>query len=543
VIYRKVSNIFCNIKVEFLDGASMLEHRGLRFLRIGALTVFCWPTLTLLNPQFVASTDPASISKSVKPLTVLIETEGENGSGVLIAQAGGRYKVLTAAHVLADRQRTYRITTAKDGQQHQLIPSSIKSFSDNVDLATVEFASSNSYNIAKLGNSDNAAEGSQAFVSGFPRTTLAITSSVYNFREGRVVANSPTPMVGGYAIIYSARTLPGMSGGGVFNANGELIAIHGRGDIDATSQADEVNPNVRFKTGNDLGIPINTFVKIAQKLPSSEPIVLAAQPPSTRRLSESSSMFVQGVGLARKRDHAGAIQNFTQAIAANRKFAAAYLNRGVSKSEIGDEKGSLADQASSLAIDPNQSIALLNRGVVRYRQGDKAGALQDYSAAIKLQPDDPIAYYNRAIVNAELQQSDAALADYNKVIEYQPTFVAAYYNRGILHMLLNKSAEAFTDFDRALELQPNYFQALLNRGNVKFQLGSGSGAVTDYSRAIAIKPDYALAYVNRASAHLKLRNTPAALQDLQKAAQLYQQQGNSAKYQESIDLYRKLGGK
>jgi 2-oxoglutarate dehydrogenase complex dehydrogenase (E1) component-like enzyme len=126
------------MKVEFLDRASMLEHHGSRIMKIGVVTVFCWPALAFFNPLFVASTDPASISKSVKPLTVLIETEGENGSGVLIAQAGGRYKVLTAAHVLADRQKTYRIMTAKDGQQHQLIPSSIKSFSDNVDLATAE---------------------------------------------------------------------------------------------------------------------------------------------------------------------------------------------------------------------------------------------------------------------------------------------------------------------------------------------------------------------------------------------------------------------
>jgi tetratricopeptide (TPR) repeat protein/V8-like Glu-specific endopeptidase len=519
----------------------MLKNRGLVVLVIGISTGLLWPTLAVFNQQFVNSTDPASVSRAVKPLTVLIETDGENGSGVLIAQSGGRYKILTAAHVLADRQKTYRIITAKDGQQHQLITSSIKSFSDNIDLATIEFSSSNSYETAKIGNSDNVAEGSLAFVSGFPRTTLAITSSVYSFREGRVIANSAQPMAGGYAIIYSARTLPGMSGGGVFNEAGELIAIHGRGDIDATSQADEVNPNVRFKTGNDLGIPINTFVKIAQKLP--EPIAIAAQPPTIRSFSESGSTFVRGVGRARRQDHAGAVQDFTKSIVANRRFAAAFLNRGISKSELGDEPGSLADQVRSLEIDPNQSIALLNRGVLRYRQGDKAGAVQDYSAAIKLQPDDPIAYYNRAIVNAELQQSEAALADYSKVLEYQPTFVAAYYNRGILHILLNKPSEAFADFDRTLQLQPTYFRALLNRGNLKFQLGSGSGAVADYSRAISINPDYALAYVNRASAHLKLRNTPAALQDLQKAAQIYQRQGNTVKYQEAIDLYHKLGGK
>jgi tetratricopeptide (TPR) repeat protein len=511
------------------------------FVRIGTLAVFVWLTPTIWNRQFTAAVDPETVSKSVKPLTVLIETESENGSGVLIAKGNGRYQILTAAHVLADRQKTYRITTAKDGQQHQLIAGSIKSFSDSIDLATVEFASTNSYSTAKLGNSDNAAEGSQAFVSGFPRTTLAITSSIYNFREGRVVANSPTPMAGGYAIIYSTRTLPGMSGGGVFNANGELIAIHGRGDIDAIAQADEVNPNVRFKTGNDLGIPINTFVKFARES-GSEQIVLATQPPSTRQFDESSSMFVQGIGLARKQDHAGAIQKFTKAIATNKKFAAAYTNRGVSRSEVGDEQGSLADQASSLAIDPSQSIALLNRGVARYRQGDKAGALQDYTAVIKIQPDDPVAYYNCAIIYSEQQQPAAAITDYNNAIKYQPRFIAAYYNRGILNMMLNDTAAALNDFDRAIELKPNYPEALLNRGNLKLQLGSDSLAISDYSQAIVFRPDYVLAYANRASAYLKTSNTPAALQDLQKAAQLYQQQGNTAKYQEAIALYRKLGG-
>jgi tetratricopeptide (TPR) repeat protein/V8-like Glu-specific endopeptidase len=529
------------MEVKLFHRDSMLHHRGLGIVKIGTLASFLCPAVMVVSQQFADSTDPASISRAVKPLTVLIETEGENGSGVLIGRGNGRYQVLTAAHVLADRQKTYQITTAKDGQKHQLIASSIKSFSDNIDLATVEFTSSNNYKTAKLGNSDNAAEGSLAFVSGFPRTTLAITSSIYNFREGRVIANSAQPMAGGYAIIYSARTLPGMSGGGVFNEAGELIAIHGRGDIDSTAQADEVNPNVRFKTGNDLGIPINTFVKVAKKL--SEPIVIAAQPPSTRSFSESSSTFVRGVGRARNRDHAGAIQEFTKSILVNHRFAAAFLNRGISKSEVGDDRGSLADQASSLELDPNQSIALLNRGVLRYRQGDKSGALKDYTAAIKLQPDDPIGYYNRAIVNAELQQSAAAVADYNKVIEYQPSFVAAYYNRGTLHMTLGNNGEAFTDFERVLELQPKHPQALLNRGNLKFKLGNGSGAVRDYSQAIAIKPDYALAYSNRASAHLLLRSTPRALEDLQKAAQLYQQQGNTTKYQEAIDLYRKLGGK
>ena len=86
----------------------MLGSRNFGIVRIGILAVFFWLTPTIWNRQFTAAVDPATVSKSVKPLTVLIETEGENGSGVLISQGSGRYKVLTAAHVLADRIKCHQ---------------------------------------------------------------------------------------------------------------------------------------------------------------------------------------------------------------------------------------------------------------------------------------------------------------------------------------------------------------------------------------------------------------------------------------------------
>jgi hypothetical protein len=48
-------------------------------------------------------------------------------------------------------------------------------------------------------------------------------SEVYAFKDGKVIANSSRELEGGYGIVYSCNTLPGMSGG-IFNDNGELIA-------------------------------------------------------------------------------------------------------------------------------------------------------------------------------------------------------------------------------------------------------------------------------------------------------------------------------
>jgi tetratricopeptide (TPR) repeat protein/V8-like Glu-specific endopeptidase len=497
------------------------------------------PTCIIFGSLPVLAIAPEAVAKIAKPITVLIETPDSNGSGVIISKGNGRYTVLTAAHVIKDTQKSYKVLTS-DGQQYQL--ESIQPFSQNIDLAIGEFTSTREYNVAKLGNSDNAAEGSLAFVAGFPRTTSSITTSVYSFRDGRIIANSSKPMVGGYGIIYSARTLPGMSGGGVFNDAGELIAIHGRGDVDTTMKADEINPNIRFKTGNDLGIPINTFTKYAASLPKKINVAVN-QPAKIPRSTEASDHFVDGLARAEKHDHQGAIIRYTRAIAVNHKFAAAYVNRSVAKEQIGDHGGSESDQNLALQIDPNQPVIYLNRGVSLYLAGDKQGALQNYNRAVQLQPDDPLAYYNRAIVYGDLQQYAEAAEDYTQVIKYYPRSVAAYYNRGVMYMQLGDQAKAMADLDRTIELQPNYPQALNNRGNLKFQMTNHAGAIKDYSRAIALRPDYALAYVNRASAYLGFRDTPAALKDLKIAAQLYQQQGNQAKYQEVMALYKRIGGK
>jgi V8-like Glu-specific endopeptidase len=59
---------------------------------------------------------------------------------------------------------------------------------------------------------------------------LAVAKTLSECEALAVVNKRLTGDNGGYTIIYSAPTLPGMSGGGVFNGNGQLVAIHGYGD-------------------------------------------------------------------------------------------------------------------------------------------------------------------------------------------------------------------------------------------------------------------------------------------------------------------------
>ncbi|NJM68031.1 MAG: tetratricopeptide repeat protein [Acaryochloris sp. RU_4_1] len=182
--------------------------------------------------------------------TVLIN--GQNpGSGVIIAKTNNVYYVLTAKHVVATPDE-YKIVV-EGGKEYNVDPKKIKRLS-KIDLAIVEFTSTQNYAVARLGNSDQVKQGANIYVSGWPLPDQAITKPTQIVTEGRVVGLQ-TGDKDGYGLLYGNNTAPGMSGGPVLDANGRLIGIHGRAAGDQE----------RGKVGINLGIPINLFLRSADQ--------------------------------------------------------------------------------------------------------------------------------------------------------------------------------------------------------------------------------------------------------------------------------------
>jgi tetratricopeptide (TPR) repeat protein len=334
------------------------------------------------------------IAITARNTSVLIEENYAIGSGVLVNKTGDVYSVLTTRHVVNGvsprRLRTF------DGQFHK--PIFISATKNYLDLAIIKFRSNRAYSVAKIGTSTEAVEGSTIYVAGFPRATIAIDGVVFSFRQGKLIANSTKPLSGGYSLIYSANTLVGMSGGGVFNDEGGLIGIHGKGDIDTTYKADDLNSNIQFKTSNSLGIAIERFVEVASEFKVNIEGKIATR--LLDNIPTFADYFIAANEKSKKGDYLSAINQYDYVIEQNPRFVFAYNERAILKSErLNDESGALEDFNIAIKIDPKYANSYFNRGLLRMNNlNDKFGALEDFNMAIKINSEYANSYFSRGLL-------------------------------------------------------------------------------------------------------------------------------------------------
>jgi serine protease Do len=203
-----------------------------------------------------STTSPATLVTNVYKVatqtTVLIDRKGSGtGSGVIISRNGNTYYVLTARHVVEALGKSTAIVF--NGKEYPLDNSQPQKLAD-LDLAVVQFNSSETFEVAPLGNSKQINQGENIYVSGWPAIDQAITKPSHLVTEGRIAGIRPGNS-DGYELLYSNSTGPGMSGGPIFDSNGRVIGIHGRA----------AGNSERGKIGINLGIPIHLFLQTVSR--------------------------------------------------------------------------------------------------------------------------------------------------------------------------------------------------------------------------------------------------------------------------------------
>lgn len=205
------------------------------------------------------------IKTYARSITVKVLSGENSGSGILINRQKNTYQVVTNNHVLlfGSQNQSYKIITP-DGENHQAKVVKALNF-QNYDLGVLEFESDNNYQVVSLSRMSLPSINEVVYAAGFP-----YESDKFIFTRGRVDLISDLSFRGGYQIGYSNDIQKGMSGGPLFNAQGDIIGINGRHKYPAWG-----NPYI-FENGSvatpeqkeimsqsSWAIPIKTFLQFA----------------------------------------------------------------------------------------------------------------------------------------------------------------------------------------------------------------------------------------------------------------------------------------
>lgn len=543
-----------------------------------------------ITPSVTASVSPqpdsmpklaSEIDQIAEEVSVLVTSSGDNGSGVILAQEGNTYYVLTAKHVLPYGVETVTITT-HDGKEHS--GQRIQEFqSEGVDLALVQFTSNQSYQVVTIGNYDRGEETNLAFVTGWPvsRQANAQTISqerefspgyVFGYHTGNNLAYNQESLEIGNDLIYTNITDEGMSGGPILDAEGRLIGIHTLAEgIKITERQIESpireNPQktIRIDWGYSGGISSQRIIRQLEKDQIQLTLNLDQNPPQPISQAKKDQIITSLVSLKapdnqadvvawinygnklwRLRRYQEAYEAFTRATEIEPQSFEAWYGRGLAlvgdKDNVSDEnwQKSIEDFTRAKDIDPKSDIAWRQIGDSYWYSGEYQQALAAFQEAIALNPDDFILYNWMAQAYLELGRYSEALDAVNQSIalleERGVELAENYWRRAITRSYLKDYTGAIADVDKAIEINPDL--AILYRSRANFRSEQDNydteKVLADYNQSIQLSPNEPTAYAHRGAFYAQIGKREEFKQDFDKAisldpvnARIYSQRGDA----------------
>lgn len=193
---------------------------------------------------------------------VRIQTAKSSGSGTIVQRQGQTYTVLTSWHVVAFDKGDRTIVTG-DGRRYR--PLGVPRRLGDTDLAIVQFRVNVEYKVAPI-TRRSPAVGEPLLAAGFPAGAVALTVA-----RGLTELVLPKSLPQGYSLGYTNEVKIGMSGGPIFNAEGLLVGINGRGKyrdpgfgVYAFEDGSEPTPELLEKmVKSSWGIPISIYLQFA----------------------------------------------------------------------------------------------------------------------------------------------------------------------------------------------------------------------------------------------------------------------------------------
>ena len=266
------------------------------------------------------------------------------GSGVIISEDG---YILTCAHVVNGATNVKVQLNGSDTQYE----ATVVGMDTASDIAVIKIEATG-LTPAVIGDSDQLAVGEEVIAVGNPLGTLGgtVTNGIISALNRQVTVEDNEMTL----IQTNAAVSPGNSGGGLFNANGELIGI-----VNAKSDSSEAE-------GLGFAIPINTAVSIAQELISTGYVARPALGVTVIAIQDAQTAMQYGVS-----NYGVYIISVSDGSGAQ----AAGLQQG-------DRIVSIGDTVVSTSNDVTNYIQKLNVGDVVSLQVEREGKLMSFDVTL-----------------------------------------------------------------------------------------------------------------------------------------------------------------
>jgi tetratricopeptide (TPR) repeat protein len=560
-------------------------------------TILGTAAIVIVQSQVTLAQSIDEVEAIAERITVKIESAGSPGSGVIIGKKGKTYYVLTARHVLdktISGEEAY--VNTYDGNSYLIDTNKLEKLPNSIDLLLLQFESDRDYPIATISefnyrlhqNNDyehssftDASSEQSVFVSGWPlkeeeeEDERVFSPGILFDNSGTAISYQPDTAnedsFGGYELIYTNLTHPGMSGGPVLDTQGRLIAIHGRADGRKIGEEDEIEQDflnevgspLTIKIGLSLGIPIQSFLSWAanHEVFDSLTIEETAPPPLNQRAVNDWRPVIKVEDTQdpyhwlEKGNQLWRIGRVAEARDAFIKANELYFAKNKQEMYLAWFAKGFADgfdQKFDLALEACEKAIQLQVTPSRYKYEAyrcKAGALKELqqyepalaslNTAIALNDQNPADWLTQGELKYALGEYQGAVESLNKAIELRKLqnlspSTLMYNNRGFVRLELKQYELALQDVETALKIDPNYVPAWNNKGLILETMEQNEASLQAYDRATELDSNDYTIWTNRGFVLYKLKRYQEAKKSLETALKI------NPEYQPAINSLEQL---
>jgi tetratricopeptide (TPR) repeat protein len=436
--------------------------------------------LTALLPNVALALTGSQVYERVKDSVVVVKAYDRAGktiglgSGVVLPSGD----IVTNYHVVKTGVR-YMVD-----QRGKTAAASLKGSDPDKDLALL-LAPGMAAQPVRLGQAAKLKVGQPVYAVGAPQgLELSLSEGIVSQLRG-----GPPPLIQTTVAIS-----PGSSGGGLFNAQGELVGI----------------TTLQIKEGQNLNFALPVELLEDQ---SSFTFFLEVREIEDPEAKPQGNWHEKAEALWDEKDHKGLLDHSRKWTKAEPDKTSAWFYLGVALIELGRYQEAIEACREGMRLDPDDGYALYNLGKAYFELGRRQQAVKVFKQTIRLEPDHAPGHLGLGVAYNTLGRHREAVGPLKQAIRLQPELAEAHGALGVAYVSIGRRQQAVKAFKQAIRIKPDYPQTHLNLGATYSSLGHLKQAVDHYKEALRLKPDYNLAHFNLGSEYVEMGFHDRALEE------------------------------